>query len=549
MSSIACERNSVQSTANQSNIDRVYQTQDAEIFPIAEETTKENNEQDQVYYFNNYIYPEFMGYAGKQYLLGIIAKIAPLALGRTWQVAESFRAPGKECYVSVERMLQQVGPKARKIYLDLEAMEERGWLTQRRVRMAFKTKEGTTVYHAVTVKDFSGLYETAHDYHLWITSPEYLAPERENLSLILEDDALIKRLIKFENYRRLLVCKKAGRKRQERADYYEEQLELVRQRGTDVQDVHISANPPGNKSAPNRIVITKESITENMDSNLSTAGRESGVADKTIRKTQNEEKAPTEHTTNPSCEHDPFSKPKTPPPPKENGAAAAKQVERDLGYTEEELKHDAQKRGAAAAGIPAEHHHKLNGGLDHTEEQEQRQRESQPEPTSRPAREIPAQLVQEITEYAQQYDSPHLIASDVTRAAKIYFTAAQTLESFQDTLFWAFFDEAREAAKKLRGCEHTNTNGRVNRIPYFFTCLENAFAFSLEELIYLRTEEPLSTHISVWDMIEYLRETYEQQRQSSQTHLNYRQWLEQILDQQEPRKQPKPRKNRTAKDY
>jgi len=104
-------------------------------------------------------------------------------------------------------------------------------------------------------------------------------------------------------------------------------------------------------------------------------------------------------------------------------------------------------------------------------------------------------------------------------------------------------------AKQLRGCGHTNAKGRVNRVPYFFTCLENAFEFSLEELVYLRSDYPLYTEIEVWDMIDHLRETYQQQCHSGQTQLAYRQWLEQILDQQEHRKRPKRRKNVTAKDY
>ena len=137
----------------------------------------------------------------------------------------------------------------------------------------------------------------------------------------------------------------------------------------------------------------------------------------------------------------------------------------------------------------------------------------------------------------------------MTRAAKIYFTAAQTREYFQETLFWAFYDEAIKAAKKLRGCEHTNSNGRVNRVPYFFTCLENAFAFSLEELVYLRSDYPLSTEIEVWDMIDHLRETYQQQVQDGQSQQTYRQWLEHLLDQQEHCKHPKIRQNVTTKDY
>ena len=155
MISIASETKSVQRNSieekkvnqltndnEKTNVNQMPNENQMEELHIADETTKENNEQDQIFYYNNYIYPEFMGYAGKQYLLNIIAKIAPLALGRTWQVAESFRAPGKECYVSVERMLERVGPKARKIHLDFEAMEERAWLRLRRERMAFKNKRG-----------------------------------------------------------------------------------------------------------------------------------------------------------------------------------------------------------------------------------------------------------------------------------------------------------------------------------------------------------------------------------------------------------------------
>jgi hypothetical protein len=562
MISIASERNSVQIDAieetkvNQKiNKNQEKDTLRAENIHIANETINENNSQNentnqnQTIIINKYIYPEFEGHAGHRYLVSIIRKIAPAAHKRTWEIADGFQAPGQECYVSVPRIMEEAGLGERKIYLDLRAMERRGWLVQRRVRKDFMNQEGMMVTRAVTTKDFTGLYHAAHDYHLWRTSREYLAPERENLSLILQDKALMRRLIKFENYRRLMVCAKPGRKSQEEEDYYEEQLAKAEERGTDVQELNQYSNTLTNTDSLYRRVITEENLTTSMDPNLSTAGREKDVGPPTIRKTQNEEDIQTNKDQKPITEEQTLSKPKSPPISEGKGAAAAKRVKRVNGYTEEELKQDTQKRGAAAAGIPAEHHHKLNGGLDQKEEQEQQQRTAQSEPAPRPRREIPAQLVQEITQFAQQYDSAHLVASDVTRAAKIYFTAAQTLEYFQDTLFWAFFDEAMEAAKKLRGCEHTNAKGRVNRIPYFFTCLENAFVFSLEELVYLRSDEPLYSEIEVWDMIDYLRKTYQLQRQSGQTQLDYRSWLEQILNQQEHRKQPKSHKNITAKDY
>jgi hypothetical protein len=549
MISIAPETNSVQFPLNQPTIDQVYHAQEAENIHIANETTNENESKGYTNHSNKYIYPEFDGKDGERYLFDIIAKILPWSLGRTWQAAVSYQAPGQECYVSVERMLERVGPKERKIYMDYDEMERRGCLEQRRVRQPFPGKDGTVVYHAVTVKDFRGLYAIAHDYHLWITSNEYLAPERANLPLFLEDDALLRRLIRFENYRRLLVSQRPEKKRQEPEEYYEGQVSKVKGKGTDVQEVQVFAQPPAQPPAPYRIVITIENITKDTDSNLSTPVREESVEPTTIRNTKTEEEKQPEKQEEIFEQKEPDSKPKAPPTTEREGAAAAKRAKDANGYTEQELKQDTQKRGAAAAGISAEHYHKLNGGLDQQEEQERKSRAAATEPAPPPRREIPAQLVQEVTQFAQQYDSAHLVKSDVTRAAKIYFTAAQTREYFQETLFWAFYDEAIKAAKKLRGCEHTNSKGRVNRVPYFFTCLENAFAFSLEELVYLRSDYPLSTEIEVWDMIDHLRETYQQQLQDGQSQLTYRQWLEHLLDQQEHCKHPKVRENVTTKDY
>jgi len=168
--------------------------------------------------------------------------------------------------------------------------------------------------------------------------------------------------------------------------------------------------------------------------NPSTTEREKEVDPLTIRNTPIEEEKQRKKQEEILEQKEPISKPKPLSPPKEKGAAAAKREIRANGYTEEELKQDLGKRGAAAVGLPAEHHRKLAGGKDETEEQEQRQRATQSEPAHRTKREIPAQLVQEITQFAELYDSAHLVKSDVTRAAKIYFTAAQTRE-YIETIF------------------------------------------------------------------------------------------------------------------
>jgi hypothetical protein len=92
----------------------------------------------------------------------------------------------------VEKICEKAGPKARKIFLDLEGMQRREWVKLKRIRMDFLNEDGVLVTRAVTDKDFSGFYHAAHDYHLWRTSREYIAPEWENVELILEDEALIK---------------------------------------------------------------------------------------------------------------------------------------------------------------------------------------------------------------------------------------------------------------------------------------------------------------------------------------------------------------------
>lgn len=503
--------------------------------PIADGTTSHNDALP-----NKYLYPEFAGFSGERYLLSLAEQFAPLALWRTWQAMVSFQAPDNVCYVGVslvvDRKRGRVGVKERKIYLDLAAMEERGWLTMRRARMPFVQQDNSIAYHPVTVKDFSGFYETAHDYHLWLHDPMYVAPERENIPLILEDPELVKRLVKFENYRRLLLCGKPGRKRNTDGDDCD-----VEQARTSDPKVNQYFNPLTKTDSLYRRDPTDQQALDR-DSILSTPEKGTGGAATTIRKEVTESPPETKGTEDRRRGTGSPSKPKSPIPSIiENAAEDAKQVKTVQGYTEEELKRDLKKRGAAAAGIPAEQYAKLNGAPDDQAEPEWQERR-------RPAREIPAGIVKKIEAYARQYDDAHLIASDITRAAKIYFTAAQAICYFSDATYEKFFEGAVKAAKWLRGCEHTNTKGNPNRMPYFFTCLENAFNFSLEELVFLRTEDPLYLDYSLDDVIEHLQVTYHQRWQSGETRLDYRDWLQDILDRLEKRKTPKVRNSPTSRE-
>ena len=89
----------------------------------------------------------------------------------------------------------------------------------------------------------------------------------------------------------------------------------------------------------------------------------------------------------------------------------------------------------------------------------------------------------------------------------------------------------------------------MTRVPYLFTCLENAFAFSLEELVYLRSEESLYADSTLFDVIDKLRTSYYDFSKTKQINIEYRTWLCDILDEYEKREEPKVRLNATTRDY
>ena len=482
---------------------------------------------------HKYTYAIFDGFAGERYLLSLAQKFAPFALWRTWQAHVSYQAPENICYVGVSRLTDErdgrVGVKERKIYLDLAAMEARGWLRQEHVRLPFKTKEGEIVHHTVPAKYFDGFYDTAYAYHQWMVSPEYLAPVRENVPLILANADLTRRLIRFENYRRLLVCGKPGRKASvQKQDFYTCQLTLLEERGrTDVQEVNQYSNTLTKTDSVYRIPNDDQYSKDGGEFESSTPEREEREAALAIRKSQLNSSSP---------------KPKPDSPPRgEEGGETAKDVIVSLGYTKGEFRTDLNKRGAAAVGIPADQYAILNGNGSGD------QSPVEPAVSIRPVREIPQMVEKVVTEFAGLYDDEPLVRSDVTRAAKIYFTAAQTLEHFNDTLFFACFDQARAAALKKNNCVYTNGKGRANRMPYFFTCLENAFSFSLEELVYLRSDDPLYSDYTMWDVTDKVYEEYQRLFNTGQISEDYRTWLCDILDALEKRTEAKPRNNKTTR--
>jgi hypothetical protein len=90
-------------------------------------------------------------------------------------------------------------------------------------------------------------------------------------------------------------------------------------------------------------------------------------------------------------------------------------------------------------------------------------------------------------------DNPRSYKSSVTRATKIYYTMLDIFTDVRDDpeghFLRAMYD-AKTAAKRVTNIRH-HTGQQLNRMPAFFTCLENWFKFTPEELEYLHSDAPL----------------------------------------------------------
>ena len=109
----------------------------------------------------------------------------------------------------------------------------------------------------------------------------------------------------------------------------------------------------------------------------------------------------------------------------------------------------------------------------------------------------PASLQNDVLYYTKEFnDDPKHARSNVTHALKIFYTARDilfiqygevlTLQDFEDC-YRASYCKAM-ARKKITKMY----NGRPNRMPFFFHDLEANFKFTDEEMIYLRSDDPLS---------------------------------------------------------
>lgn len=166
---------------------------------------------------------------------------------------------------------------------------------------------------------------------------------------------------------------------------------------------------------------------------------------------------------------------------------------------------NSQEKAAAVLAdvIPPAHWQELHGGG----------QAGQPKPPRRVKRPIPDHLEAHIKSLsADMGDRPEFWKSNVTRAAKLYFTAKQVYGSKQFTAryFYGLVTQAKSAAQARTNIAHYNEEAdRFNRMPYFWQCFETLLGFTDAEFAYARSKEPLYLD---GDIKTFVRQ-YHQERQ------------------------------------
>jgi hypothetical protein len=448
---------------------------------------------------NKYLYAEFADYDGERYLDTIIQTILPYALWRTWHHSVEFQAPDSVCYVGTARLAARVKPGIRKLELDFQELQSRGLMRKYAARLPVK---GSDKLVAVTVKDYGALYALAHEYHVWTLSDEYVPASRDTIDLVLQDPHLLAKLIRFDNYRRLIECRKPGRKPQLQPIHLYYQIvhpedevgwEDSPEAGTADQNANLYSIPSDNKDSAYRESRSEEdSLPSDSDSSgLGGVGAAIGklTTDVEVEDTQ------------------PKSKPKEPNPPTQEevgGAARAKDVK---VYNIDELRRDPYAMAAALVEM------RERGELGGDPQPAPTNRSQKPKKNQRTRRMPPQALLNTIGKYAQDLgDHQKFVQSDITRATKIYLASTQIFSGFQNGWFRKQLEAAFEAA-----CGR----GIGKRMPYFFSTLENGLAFTAEELAYIRSDEPLYADGNISDFVAQLKRQYKK----SGSALDYEQWI------------------------
>jgi hypothetical protein len=560
MSSIASMRNSVQANATEETTvsqkinrnqkqenNQKQETIQEEIIHIAKETTTDeqydNNEnmRNETGKANihpyKYKYAIFEGYAGEEYLKDLVREILPAALYRTWAIAVGFQAPGNACYVGAGRIAEKAKRGMRQIQKDRRELELRGLLRRYAGPVRVKEQDGTWSRKVRIINDFGGLYDLAYEYHLWKTSAEYVEAEWEAAEYIREDEELYEKLIRFDCYRRILVCEKPGPKT-ELSDLhkaYEKHRKCNEQEGEQSQDGQQEAKTtkylpkqPNKKSPYEETKNPKSSTTYGYtDSNgNSEEGVVADVAHRAIRNDQNSDKAERgtqeqvaqkneekserqENVQNSKQKWEELKRDETQQEKEMPAAGAAKDV---TEYTIEDI-----MRNPVAVLTFLQHLYTAEQAKARKQEQvraAKAQRHQQERAAKRKRRKTPEKLAEVITEIMQNLGgNPQYLQSDLTRATKIYWACTQLFGNFNN----AWFLQHLEAAF----VETANGKNVRKHVPYFFTTLERNLGLHNDARAYIRSKEVLYCDGDAFAFITGVQQHY----QSSGSHLDYEEWV------------------------
>jgi hypothetical protein len=473
---------------------------------------------------NKYKYETFKGYAGERYLQEIIKDILPRALARTWAVAVSYQAPGKACYVGASRIAQRERLGERTIQKNFREMRRRGLYKTYASWTREKRADGSWSQRAIIAKDFERLYDLAYEYHLWVHAEGYIPADWEYADIIRGNKELYDKLIRFDNYRRILCCEKPGPKEQltELEEHYQwyDQEHYQEDFGPEEGNAskYLPKQPikrPPYRESKNPLGFTtyesstsKEFLEEEVLDALEPEAIRNVEQERETKKETREQDTVTWERKEPKQERraqrvEP-SNPIETPQKEEMSREAAKDAEEfsvesikdnpiamamfaKAAYEEQERKKEAQK-----------HRHERR------KEQKKRTRRTTPDLLTRAT----LQIIQYLG------GDPKRQQSDLTRMSKLYWTATQIFANFTNSAFLDLLFEARDKTAKHRDVG--------NRVPYFFTCLENKLALSCQQMAYLRSPEPLYLDGHLQSFLHQMQLRYDR----SGSHLDYDQWIQ-----------------------
>ncbi len=177
---------------------------------VLEETTEPQEQENTSDTLSPYRYAEFTGPGGERYLKKLLRQILPMALYRTWEIFADHQARGNECYLSVTQLAALAGRSLRTMQKNMASLQARHLLVERAERKVFRGREGENTSRMVVVKDFAALYALAHEYDTWLHVETYIPPDRVFLSVLTQDQELVAKLRRFNNYHRVLYTQLPG---------------------------------------------------------------------------------------------------------------------------------------------------------------------------------------------------------------------------------------------------------------------------------------------------------------------------------------------------